>query len=114
MPITRQKDWDVWVKGNTDPYGKCCVDVARKVMEILDEENEFDPHTIINQADDTTGSGGITGFMAGCIAQMVSRCHSRGDEFLSAWNGDVQCKDEGTKATEKGVALNLALLTIGI
>ncbi len=85
MPIIKQKDWDKQVKNNTDPYGK---------------------------ADDAIDTGGITGFMAGCVAQMVSHCHSRGNEFLSAWNGDVQCNDEGKKATKKGVALNPALLTI--
>ena len=109
MPITDQKSWDEWVASNSDPYGKCCVDVARRVMELLDEQAEFDAHKLICQADDDIGAGGITGFMAGAVASMVSVCHSRGDEFKSAWNKMYQTDDE--KPAE-GV-INPALISIG-
>jgi hypothetical protein len=111
MPITNKEDWDVWVEKNDDPYGKACVDVAREVMNILDKEEDFDPHQIICDADDNIKAGGITGFMAGCVSQMVSRCHSRGEEFRKAWNKDVG----GVTGQEdsEGV-LNPALLNIGV
>ena len=112
MPITNQNKWDVWVKNNDDAYGKACVDVAREVMEILDDNKPFDPHKIICQAVDSIDAGGITGFMAGCVAQMVAGCHSRGEEFRRAWNQDVQINDEGDKANETGGILNPALLNI--
>ena len=113
MPVTKQKEWDEAVKINKDPYGKCCVDVARQVMKILDDElGEFDPHTIICRADDETKAGGITGFMAGCVASMVSQCHSRGEEFRRKWNKDNQIQDEGDKANENGGILNPAVLNI--
>lgn len=114
MPISNQADFDNWVTKNTDPYGKACVDVARAAMELLDDPSyDFkDPHKLICDADDKCGAGGITGFMAGAAAQMIAHCHSRGPEFLKLWNGDVQIQDEGERATEKGVALNPALLTI--
>lgn len=81
MNLKDQKAWDEWVKNNNDPYGKACVDVARRVMEILDEGKEFDTYSIICQADKEIKAGGITGFMAGCVVQMVSHCHERGEEF---------------------------------
>ena len=109
MPIVFQEDWDEWVKNNQDPYGKAYVDVARRVMEILDEVNEFDPDEIISQADEEVGAGGITGFMAGCVASMVSHCHSRGDEFRRAWNKSVGSAT-GQEDTE-GV-LNPALIVV--
>lgn len=112
MPITNKKDWNKWVENNSDPYGKACVDVARRVMEILDEVEEFDTHKIICQADDDIESGGITGFMAGCVASMVSKCHSRGEEFRRAWNSDRQIGNEGDKANDDGGVLNPALLNI--
>jgi len=31
MSVEKEKDWQEWVKVNDDPYGKCCVDVARRV-----------------------------------------------------------------------------------
>lgn len=114
MPITNKDSWQQWVDNNSDPYGKAACDVARRVMEILDEEpGEFDPHTIICRADDETNTGGITGFMAGAVASMVSHCHSRGDEFRRLWNTDCQIGDEGDKANDSGGVLNPALLTIG-
>jgi hypothetical protein len=109
MPITKESDWDNWVKKNNDPYGKACVDVARRVMEILDKEpGDFDVHALVTRGDEETDSGGITGFMAGCVASMVSHCHSRGEEFRKKWNHDVAPDQEDT-----GGVLNPALLTIG-
>ncbi len=100
MPITNEKAWKEWEKNNTDPYGKACVNVARRVMELLDEDltplhNGYNPdihtaHGLICKADDNVAAGGITGFMAGCVAQMVFKCHSRGDEFRKSHNGDIE------------------------
>jgi hypothetical protein len=111
--ITNQKGWDKWVKSNTDPYGKCCVDVAREVMRLLDERGEFKTHAIISEADENIKAGGITGFMAGAVASMVSQCHSRGEEFRKQWNLENQISDEGEKANEGQGVLNPALLVIG-
>lgn len=114
MPIVDNVAWQSWVDNNTDPYGKACVDVARKAMEILDAEpGSFKTHEIICRADDQIGAGGITGFMAGCVAAMISKCHSRGEEFRQKWNRDNQIGDEGDKANEGGGVLNPALLNVG-
>ena len=114
MPITDEKGWQECQDKNTDPYGGCCVNVARRVMEILDEEpGDFDTHEIICRADKDIKAGSITGFMAGCVANMVSCCHSRGDEFRRKWNTDNQIRDEGDKANKRGGVLNPALLVIG-
>ena len=112
MPVIKIEDWNSWVEKNKDPYGKACVDVARRVMEILDEVEEFDTHAIICLADDEVKAGGITGFMAGCVASMVSHCHSRGEEFRRKWNLDNQLQDEGERANEEGGVLNPALLNL--
>ena len=113
MPIIKEKEWNKHVEVNKDSYGKCCVDVTRQVMKILDDEpGDFDPHTIICRADDEVKAGGITGFMAGCVTSIVGQCHSRGDEFRRKWNKDVQIGNEGDKANEEGGTLNPALLNI--
>ncbi len=114
MPITDETIWKSWVDANTDPYGKACVDVARRAMEILDEEpGDFDCHALICKADKDIKCGGISGFMAGCVAGMISKCHSRGEEFRRKWNKNNQIGDEGDKANESGGVLNPALLNIG-
>jgi hypothetical protein len=96
--MKNEKDWKKLVKKNKDPYGKACVDVARRVMKLLDEDdtplhNGYHPdthtaHGLICKADDDIKAGGITGFMAGCVAQMVVHCHERGEEFRKSHNNE--------------------------
>ena len=105
--ITNQKKWDEYVEKNKDPYGKGCVDVAREVMELLDKSDDFDPDDLISKAP---SSEGMTGFMAGAVASMVSQCHSRGEEFRNKWN-----KSYGVDETkDKGGTVNPALITIDV
>lgn len=113
MPISDPEAWKAWEDNNKDPYGGCCVNVAREVMRLLDERQEFDTHKLICEADDNIKAGGITGFMAGCVASMVSKCHSRGDEFRRKWNLDNQIQTEGEQANKEGGVLNPAILNIG-
>lgn len=103
MSIINQEKWDSWVSKNTDPYGKHCVDTARKVMESLDEldeSSEFECNKIICQA-----SGELSLAMAGFVAQMVWECHSRGKEFRTKWNADYGVESSA------GI-VNPAILTI--
>lgn len=112
MPIINQEAWDSCVKRNKDAYGKCCVDVAREVMAILDKDEPFDVYKIVCSADDNIKTGGITGFMAGCVANMVSLCHSRGEEFRRQWNIKYQINNEGEEANKGKDVLNPALLSL--
>lgn len=117
MPIADQERWDQYVKINTDPYSKCCVDIARRVMELLDEDptplhtgyhpDAHTPHGIICKADADVDAGGITGAMAGAATAMVVECHSRGGEFRKIWN-----KHYGVEEAEKPV--NPAFVTIDV
>ena len=111
--IKDKEMWESWVKANKDPYGKCCVDVARETMKLLDDDKhkDFDTNKIISEADDNIKAGGITGFMAGCIAQMICKCHSRGKEFKKKWNEHYALNEQDKD--RKGV-INPALLTISV
>ena len=108
--------WEKMVEVNKDPYGKAIVDVARRVMELLDEE-EYN-HTLtcdeasdlINRADEDVGAGGLTGFMAGAVAFTVAKCHSRGEEYRKAWNSGWLKKGE----EDKGGVVNPAILSIDV
>ena len=102
MPITNVDVWNGFVEVNQDPYSKCCVDVARGVMEALDKQEEFGAHDLICSVP---GATGITGFMAAAVAKMVWTCHSRGDEFRKSWNTSW-----GVESEDKIV--NPALMTI--
>lgn len=79
------------INKNSDSYGGACVNVAINVMKHLDEfEGEFNigynpdmttPHGIICKCDD---QGGITGFMAGAVRNIVTQCHILGWKFYLA------------------------------
>jgi len=115
MPIIDKESWDKCVIKNSDPYGGTCCAVARRAMEILDEEpGDFDAHKLLCRADEESGAGGITGFMAGAAASMISTYHSRGEEFRAKWNIDNQIGTEGEKANESGGTLNPALVTMEV
>jgi len=100
MNLDNNKEWQKVVETNQDGYGKACVDVAREVMNILSEDDTplhdgyypdmHTPHGIICLADQNINAGGITGFMAGCVAQMVAKFHNRGEEFRIIWNGETK------------------------
>jgi len=109
MPIINIKDWEKQERDNTDSYGKACIDVARDIMRRLDleEYKDFDCHKIICDADKSVKAGGITEFMAGCVAQIVSHCHSRGEEFKKQWN-----KGYGVNEKEAKGVVNPAIITI--
>ena len=86
-----QEIWNNFVTNNDDAYGGACVKVAENVMNHLDTfEGDFNigynpdmttPHGIICKCDD---QGGITGFMAGAVTQMVVLCHKLGWKFYLA------------------------------
>jgi hypothetical protein len=100
LKLKNPERWNQYVTQNTDPYGGCCVNVARRVMELLDElpavmkhgyaPDLATPHGLICKADKDIEAGGISGFMAGAVAEMVSVCHKRGEEFRKAWNNDPE------------------------
>ncbi len=90
MPIVNVEGWKKCEQVNKDAYGKCCVDIAREVMRLLDDGAQIDTPKaagdLISTAEKNIGAAGITGFMAGAIANMVSHLHSRGGEFRVMWN----------------------------
>ena len=115
--ITNQTLWDEYVEKNQDHYGKGCVDTARRVMELLDTpsglwglaSDSLDIHALIDRASEEAGASGLTGFMAGCVAHMVTTCHEHGEAFKKLWNKAHAMTPEDEN--REGV-INPALLTI--
>ena len=107
--------WKEYEETNTDSYSKCCVDIARIVMKLLDDNhlplrNGYFPdiqtaHGLICIANRQLKAG-LSGFMAGCVATMVAKCHSRGEEFKRSHNQDV-----GEEPITTGV-INHALINL--
>lgn len=96
-----QKQWLSYVEKNKDEYGMAVLEVVVKVCAELDKGLSCEEAEKIGIKD-----SGITGFMAGCMAQSIVHFHPRGDEFKDYWN-----KRCGGSGKEKGT-INPAIITI--
>ena len=112
LKLKNEKLWKEYESKNKDAYGKACVDVARKVMQLLDKttkplKNGYFPdlqtaHGLICKAHNDIKAGGITGFMATSVASMIYYCHERGEEFFKSYQNKIRTKSiNKTKAKRK-------------
>lgn len=85
-----------------DPYSFACVEVTIKVIKALDAGKT------VKEAHDEMYGAGLSGFMAGEVAGMVSHFHERGDEFRKFWNEKFGVTEEKAK----GGVVNPALVTL--
>lgn len=101
-----RKEWNEAKKKNFDGYDQGVVDATEAVGKALDKGKS------IQDAHDASYELGITGFMAGCIAQWIAHFHPRGEEFRQWWNKNNQIGTEGDKANSGTGVLNPALLNL--
>jgi len=52
MPILNVERWKIFEAKNLDPYGKCCVDVARRVMDFFSWRQPHTPAQIFPELTD--------------------------------------------------------------
>lgn len=118
MPIRedQQENWDAYVEVNShDAYSKCCVDVSIKVAELIDQlhdDVEVNANKLIAQADQELNTG-ITGFMAGCVANAISNAHTRGEEFRISWNKEWGGSQAEKANSKPGAVINPVVFSIG-
>lgn len=100
IKIDKKEEWKKAVGENClDGYSFGVVEATIKVFGALDLGKT--PEDAIKEVNEM----GISGFMAGCMAQWVSQFHIRGEEFRIFWNDKYGQKDSS------GV-INPAILTI--
>lgn len=115
MKIKNAAAWDKYVKANTDPYSKACMDYARRWADLMEARlaTGAELEQIAKSASHEADTEGITGFMYGAAVSMLAQCWEHG-ETLRLWhNLKTQIKDEGEKANANpGAVLNPALLNM--
>ena len=88
--IINEEKWNEYLKNNKNNYySEQCIEVAKKVMDILDNDNS----PLTKEANGFTaknilrffGSNDLTHFMAQVIANIVIEFHHRGDEFKESF-----------------------------
>ncbi len=89
--------------------GKNCLDgysfgVVQATVGVI---GRLDQGQSPEEASEYMGEMGISGFMAGCVAQWISKFHERGDEYRKWWN--KKCGVDEEKA--QGGVVNPAIVT---
>lgn len=89
----------------TDMYSFAALHAAIHTMDLLGDETKTPKEAM----DEGFKGKDLTGFLAGCAAQIVSEFAERGDEFRKFWNSRYGISEE--KAN--GGVVNPAIMTIG-
>ena len=104
---------DEWImaanKNTNDGYSKAGYEAAALRMEILNDES-VSGEEAVKRSYDLDVSGGLTGFLAGCMAHTVVHFHPRGAEFKTAWNRENGIGEQ--KEKELDGVINPAIMTI--
>lgn len=108
--LINKETFEKWKDNNADEYGGACVQVAENVIKYLDEHPNIEfnigyypdmttPHGIICDCDD---AGGITGFMASFVNQMIAVCYKDGWKFwLACMISPITVKANNTEEIER-------------
>ena len=77
----KEQDYKDWYNKNSDPYGHACFTYAERWAEMLENAIENSPYepmkVILDNADGLSREAdteGITGFMYGIAASILSQC----------------------------------------
>lgn len=101
-------------KNQTNSYSKRVVSYAEKWAVGMQRaiKNGKEISDVADELSHFVDYNGITGFMYGCAAGILSHYWKYGKEFRHWFNLQNQISDEGEKATKKGRILNPAVLHI--
>ncbi len=96
MKIKNIEEWEKTVKANDDPYGSAAVRYAKNWANMMEEEmNEGkELKDIAEEASHKADTEGITGFMYGCVVNILSQCWEHGEELRKWHNIDTQIGNE--------------------
>jgi hypothetical protein len=101
-----EADWDKAVAANQDSYGHGVIEATCLIGAALDAGKSPE------EAEKACRGLGITGFMAGCMAEWVAKFHPRGPEFRRWWNIHHQIGTEGEEANRAGGVINPAIMNL--
>jgi hypothetical protein len=115
IELADEKGWREGLANNSDDYGKGVFDYAERWARLM-QLAMIEGRTLRDAAESTSHEAdidGITGFMYGAAASILSQCWKHGEELRRWHNLSIQINDEGEKANDSGGVLNPALLSIG-
>ena len=106
--------WEEGLSKNQDPYGNAVYKFASEWATGMEksiasgESIEECARRVSHEVDDE----GITGYMYGAAASMLSVLWVHGEDLRIWHNIDTQIGDEGEKANESGGVLNPAIMSL--
>lgn len=111
-----QQEYADYVKMNSDdPYSRAVVDYTEAWGDLMEKAiaNGETVEECAKRTSHEADTDGITGFMYGCAASVISRFWIHGETLRRWHNLDTQIGNEGERANESGDVLNPAILNIG-
>lgn len=87
----KELEYSNWYEKNSDPYGRACFTYAERWADLLEkkiEESDDPEKAIVDNAEKLSHEAdveGITGFMYGAAASILSQCWLYG-EYLRKWH----------------------------
>ena len=119
MKMSNEAAWNECNKVNAgDPYGMAVINYAKRWAELMESRlgakvgEGPQVADIAEKASHDADTDGITGYMYGCAASILSKCWIHGEDLRRWHNVNVQVGLEGERANENGGTLNPALLHI--
>jgi len=114
MQISNKENWQKWVDGNPDEYGKAIITYAERWANLMEEGmlSGMSLEKVADKASHDADTEGITGFMYGAAVSVLFTSWIHGDALRRWHNLKTQLHTEGEEANKKGIVLNPALLNI--
>ena len=115
MKTNDTDNWQKWVDGNTDPYGRGIITFAERWADSMEAAMaQGEPiAACVSRCCSEADTEGITGFMYGAAVSVLSSSWAHGEDLRRWHNLDTQISSEGERANESGGVLNPALLSVG-
>ena len=115
MELKDARAWEEGLAANSDPYGGATYEYAEKWANLMEADiggGKLLSDIAKRTSHDADKDIGITGFMYGCVVQILGEVWIHGEE-LRRWHND-QYGESGQRANESGGTINPAILTIGV
>lgn len=110
----KKSEFEHGLSKNQDPYGFGCYKYGCNWAALMEERVKAGESIAECWRDcgSEADTEGVTGFMYGMAAAMISDIWVHGEEFRRAYNTGMQVGTEGDRANARGSVLNPALLAM--
>ena len=86
MNLKDAERWNRYIDNCQGYHDKYRVNLARLVMEYIDDGKEFELYDVIVREAEKLDFGRVSIYIAYDVFSMIYLCHERGEEFKKKWD----------------------------